>query len=122
MSAATIDLWLAGDRAKLLPGGLSHTKPGSLLKDGIPVRTWAQRDDTVSGGRGDRPGRHEAATPSGDFCSTLTVTDIATGWTETHAKRNKHSAGQWSHDRKDRLIPLSQQGESTWARQRAARG
>lgn len=41
MSAATIDRRLAADRAKLQPRGRSHTKPGSLLKDAIPVRTWA---------------------------------------------------------------------------------
>ena len=49
MSAATIDRRLAGERAKLIPSGRSHTKPGSLLKSQIPVRTWAQWDDTVPG-------------------------------------------------------------------------
>src|SRR5665254_12587 len=45
MSAATIDRRLAPDRAKLQVRGRSHTKPGSLLKDSIPMRTWA---DSVS--------------------------------------------------------------------------
>jgi hypothetical protein len=49
MSAATIDRRLAGERAKLLPRGRSHTKPGSLLKSQIPMRTWAQWDDAVPG-------------------------------------------------------------------------
>lgn len=39
MSAATIDRRLAPDRAKLAVRGRSHTKPGSLLKDAIPMRT-----------------------------------------------------------------------------------
>src|SRR5699024_9918025 len=49
MSAATIDRKLAPERAKMLPRGRSHTKPGSLLKSQIPVRTWAEWDDAVSG-------------------------------------------------------------------------
>jgi hypothetical protein len=37
MSAATIDRRLAGERAKMIVGGRSHTKPGSLLKSQIPI-------------------------------------------------------------------------------------
>ena len=39
MSAATIDRRLDGERAKMIVGGRSHTKPGSLLKSQIPHRT-----------------------------------------------------------------------------------
>ena len=60
--------------------GRSHTKPGSLLKSQIPIRTWADWD-------GDEPGfvkidlvGHEGANALGQFCFTLTVTGIATGW------------------------------------------
>lgn len=42
MSAATIDRKLAGERAKMMVRGRSHTKPGSLLKSQIPIRTWAE--------------------------------------------------------------------------------
>ena len=57
MSAATIDRRLAG--AKVLAGfrGVSHTKPGSLLKTQIPIRTWSEWDDVDSRLRRDRPGR-----------------------------------------------------------------
>ncbi len=51
MSAATMDRRLAPDRAKMTLRGRSHTKPGSLLKDAIPIRTWAQWDDAVPGER-----------------------------------------------------------------------
>lgn len=51
MSAATIDRRLAPQRAKLMPRGRSHTKPGSLLKSQIPVRTWADWDDAAPGFR-----------------------------------------------------------------------
>ena len=37
MSAATIDRRLAGERAKMIVRGRSHTKPGSLLKSQIPI-------------------------------------------------------------------------------------
>ena len=93
VSAATIDRRFAADRARLAMRGRSGTKPGSLLKNQIPIRTWADWAD-------DRPGfveidlvGHEGGDPSGDFCQTLTVTDIATGWTETRAVQNK--AQKW---------------------------
>jgi hypothetical protein len=64
-----------------------------LLKSQIPIRTWADWEDT-------RPGfveidlvAHEGGNPAGEFASTLTVTDIATGWTENRAVRNK--AQKW---------------------------
>jgi hypothetical protein len=41
MSAATIDRRLAGERARLQLKGRSGTKPGTLLKSQIPIRTWA---------------------------------------------------------------------------------
>lgn len=49
MSAATMDRQLAPGRAKMALRGRSHTKPGSLLKSQIPIRTWAQWDDAVPG-------------------------------------------------------------------------
>ena len=47
MSAATMDRRLGPDRAAMTLPGRSHTKPGSLLKDAIAIRTWAQWDDAV---------------------------------------------------------------------------
>ena len=67
MSAATVDRRLAGERAKYQLRGRVGTKPGSLLKSQIPVRTWAEWDDAF----------------------TLTVTDIATGWTENRLVPDK---------------------------------
>jgi Integrase core domain len=89
MSAATIDRRLAPDRQALRLKGRSYTKPGSLLKSQIPMRTWADWDDQ-------RPGfveidlvGHEGGDNNGDFASSLTVTDIATGWSEVRTVRNK---------------------------------
>ncbi|MGI8576325.1 MAG: integrase catalytic domain-containing protein [Nocardioidaceae bacterium] len=93
MSPATMDRRLAGDRAKLVLKGRSHTKPGSLLKDQIPIRTWAQWDDAVPGFVEIDLVGHEGGNAVGDHCYTLTVTDIATGWTENRSVRNK--ARKW---------------------------
>jgi len=93
MSAATMDRRLAEDRAKLALRGRSHTKPGSLLKEQIPIRTWAQWDDAVPGFVEIDLVGHEGGNAVGEHCYTLTVTDIATGWTENRSVRNK--ARKW---------------------------
>jgi hypothetical protein len=49
MSAATIDRRLAPDRKRLAIKGRSGTKPGSLLKSQIPIRTWADWDEDEPG-------------------------------------------------------------------------
>ncbi len=93
LSAATIDRRLAGHRAKMMPRGRAHTKPGSLLKSQIPVRTWADWDDAVPGFVEIDLVGLEGGNASGEFCFTLTVTDIATGWTGNRSVRNK--AQRW---------------------------
>ena len=67
MSAATIDRRLAGERAKMTVRGRSHTKPGSLLKSQIPIRTWADWDDAVPGFVEIDLVGHEGGNNSGEF-------------------------------------------------------
>jgi len=93
MSPATMDRRLAPDRAKMALRGRSHTKPGSLLKTQIPIRTWADWDDAAPGFVEIDLVGHEGGNAVGDHCYTLTVTDIATGWTENRSVRNK--ARRW---------------------------
>lgn len=93
MSAATIDRRLAPERAKMLPRGRSHTKPGSLLKSQIPIRTWADWDGAAPGFVEIDLVGHDGGNSNGEFCFTLTVTDIATGWTVNRSVRNK--AQRW---------------------------
>jgi hypothetical protein len=89
MSAASIDRHLAPERAKLMFKGRSHTKPGTLLKSQIPIRTWAEwTEDSPGFVEIDLVG-HEGGNSSGEFCFTLTVTDIATGWTINRSVKNK---------------------------------
>ncbi|MGH3562783.1 MAG: integrase catalytic domain-containing protein [Mycobacterium sp.] len=93
MSAATIDRRLAPERKKHQLKGRSHTKPGSLLKSQIPIRTWADWDDAVPGFVEIDLVGHEGGNAAGEHAFTLTVTDIATGWTENRSVPNK--ARKW---------------------------
>ena len=102
MSAATIDRRLASERAKMIVRGRSHTKPGSLLKSQIPIRTWADWDDAVPGFVEIDLVGHEGGVASGEFCFTLTVTDIATGWTVNRSVRNK--AAKWVFEALEHVV------------------
>jgi hypothetical protein len=85
MSAATIDRRLAAEREKYTDRGRSRTKPGTLLKSQIPVRTWAEWDDAVPGFVEVDLVSHDGGNIAGEHAWTLTVTDIATGWTENRS-------------------------------------
>lgn len=89
MSPATIDRRLAPVKEVLGFRGVSHTKPGSLLKSQIPIRTWSEWDDAAPGFVEIDLVGHEGGNSFGEFCMTLTVTDVATGWTVNRAIRNK---------------------------------
>jgi hypothetical protein len=93
MSAATIDRRLAPERRKHELKGRSTTKPGSLLKSQIPIRTWAEWDDAVPGFVEIDLVAHDGGNAAGEHAWTLTVTDIATGWTENRSVPNK--ARKW---------------------------
>ena len=89
ISPATIDRLLKAERARHTLKGRSHTKPGTLLKHQIPIRTFADWDDV-------RPGffemdlvGHEGGRAQGDYCVTLDLTDVDSGWTEQYAVPNK---------------------------------
>ncbi len=91
ISAAQIDRLLAPKKIGC-GKGLCGTKPGTLLKTQIPIRTdnWDIN----------KPGYLEADTVahcgeslSGDFIWSITYTDIYSGWTETRAVWNKGAAG-----------------------------
>ena len=89
MSAATIDRRLRPLRARLGPTGRSHTKPGTLLKSQIPIRTWAEWTEQTPGFVEIDLVGHEGGNPAGEFCCTLTMTDVFTGWTVNRSVKNK---------------------------------
>lgn len=81
MSASTIDRRLAPFRQQR-GRGLSTTKPGTLLKDAIPVRTFADWDDAKPGFVEMDLVAHCGDTSAGQYLQTLTATDVRSGWTE----------------------------------------
>jgi hypothetical protein len=81
MSAATMDRRLHPFRLQARRG-LGTTKPGTLLKQQVPIQTYTPWDEQ-------RPGfveidlvAHCGTSTAGHYLNTLTVTDVATGWTE----------------------------------------
>lgn len=89
MSSATADRLLKPERKKFQLKGFSGTKPGSLLKHKIPVRTFGDWKNVKVGFFQIDLVCHEGGNASGDFCNTLDITDVASGWTEPHAIKNK---------------------------------
>ncbi|MBS3789258.1 transposase family protein [Candidatus Bipolaricaulota bacterium] len=89
ISPATVDRLLKPVKAALNFTGKSSTKPGTLLKSEIPIKTFSEWDDTVPGYVEVDLVAHNGGDPSGEFAYTLDVTDVATGWTETRAVKNK---------------------------------
>lgn len=81
-SAATLERLLATEQVPMRRKVRSLTKPGTLLRNRIPVRTFRDWDDA-------RPGfvevdtvAHCGATTEGFYLWTVTAVDVATGWVE----------------------------------------
>jgi hypothetical protein len=92
ISAAAADRLLAGRKARCKHRGRCGTKPGSLLKHHIPIRTehwdisgpgWLEADSVA----------HCGESLEGDFIWSVTYTDIFSGWTSLRAVWNKGSTG-----------------------------
>ena len=92
ISPATIDRLLKSTRIKYTKRGRSTTKPGTLLRKSIPIKTnqWDERHpgfleaDTVA---------HCGDTVEGIYVNTVNFVDIATGWTEQRAVWGKGETG-----------------------------
>ena len=92
ISSATIDRILKPVRPKFRKRGKSGTRPGSLLRNQIPIQTdqWNQsipgflESDTV---------HHCGDNLAGQYVLTVNYTDIATGWTEQRAVLGKGETG-----------------------------
>jgi hypothetical protein len=92
ISAATIDRLLKPIRAKVGRRGLSGTKPGTLLKQQIPIQTGVW-DVTQPGFMEADTVAHCGDSLAGNFVWSLTMTDLCTGWTECRATWNKGAEG-----------------------------
>ena len=90
ISASTIDRLLKKEKDKFRLGkGKSGTKPGTLLKNQIPIRTFADWDDAILGFTEVDLVGHDGGNVSGDYIQSLNFTDIATCWDITAACINK---------------------------------
>jgi hypothetical protein len=91
ISAATLDRQLAGAKARA-GGGLSGTRPGTLLRHQVPIQgeVWDERRlgfleaDSVA---------HCGSSLAGSFIWSLTYTDLASTWTAGRAVWNKGAHG-----------------------------
>ena len=92
ISPPTIDRRLKGKRGQLKKRLYGRTKPGTLLKHHIPIKTdnWDVKTpgfteiDLVS---------HSGNSASGEFLHSLNVTDIHTTWVESRAVMGKSQIG-----------------------------
>lgn len=90
ISPATIDRLLKPEREKYtLKKRVHHTKPGTLLKSQIPIRTFSDWDDAQPGFFEMDLVGHDGGSVAGDHCFTLDMTDVCSGWSEQVAVINK---------------------------------
>lgn len=88
ISAATADRLLKPEREKLRRSP-SLTKQGNLLRKHIQIRTFADWQEDCPGFVEVDTVAHHGGVIQGPFLNTLSLTDVATGWTEGIPLRNK---------------------------------
>jgi hypothetical protein len=103
MSPRTMDRLLRPHRVALRRRRYGRTKPGTLLKHEVPIRSerWDVREagwcevDTVA---------HSGPSGEGEFISSVNVSDVASTWTETRAvlgKGKRHVVAALEEIRRD---------------------
>lgn len=106
VSAATLDRLLAPLRSKYLRG-LSGTKPGSLLRQQIPIQgeVW---DEQRAGFMEADSVAHCGSSLAGSFVWSLTYTDLASTWTSGRAVWNRGATGVLEQTRQvERSLPFA---------------
>ena len=82
ISSATIDRLLKKERRKLNGKGKAGTKPGTLLKNQIPIRTWMDWNNKTPGFLEIDTVHNCGSSLNGNYVHTLDTTDVATSWNE----------------------------------------
>ena len=82
MSPSTIDRLLRPCRRLGVRRGFTTTKPGSLLKNSIPIRTFADWEEDCPGFLEVDLVHHCGESTEGFYLTTLSTVDVATGWSE----------------------------------------
>ena len=110
ISPRCIDYRLRPHKRQLRRRLYGRTKPGTLLKHHIPLKTdrWDVQQpgfteiDLVT---------HSGSSASGDFCQSLNLTDIHTTWTETRAVLGKGQEGvRQALEEMRQALPFALQG------------
>ncbi len=91
ISAATLDRLLASSKARGR-GGLSGTRPGTLLRHQVPIQGEVWNEQRLGFLEADSVA-HCGSSLAGNFIWSLTYTDLASTWTEGRAVWNKGSHG-----------------------------
>ncbi|MDP7269460.1 MAG: transposase family protein [Pirellulales bacterium] len=89
ISAATIDRILKPEREKNRFKSRARTRPGSILKHQIPIRTFYPWDERLPGFFELDTVGHDGGSAAGEYCFTLNATDVYSGWVELRALRNR---------------------------------
>jgi hypothetical protein len=92
VSASTIDRVLRALRAKPKRHGLSTTKPATMLKNAIPLKTFGEWSEAKPGFIEVDLVAHCGESVEGFYLNTLSAVDVATGWYEPVAVWGKGQA------------------------------
>jgi len=105
VSASTADRLLRPERKKMEIKSRARTRPGTLLKYQVPIRTYAEWDERKPGFLEIDLVGHDGGRAEGEYLWSLNATDVASTWSETVAVRNR--AQVWTFEAlqmiKDRL-------------------
>jgi hypothetical protein len=85
LSESSIDRITRRWRLGSVRRGLSTTRPGTLLKSAIPIKTFTEWEDTKPGFIQADLVAHCGDSTEGFFLNTLSTVDVATGWHEPMA-------------------------------------
>jgi hypothetical protein len=94
VSRSTAERFLKAERRRHKAKGTCATKPGTLLKQHIPVRTFWHWDDKKPGFTEADTVSHDGGFAHGEYAYTLSLTDVALCWSEFRALRNR--ARKWT--------------------------
>jgi hypothetical protein len=93
ISGATIDRLLRPYKAAMRPRGRSHTKPSSLLKAQIPIRSWSELPVNEPGHyQADLVG-HDGGNAGGEYAFSLDCIELFSGWSEPRCLQNRGHVG-----------------------------
>jgi hypothetical protein len=105
ISASSIDRLLKKTKAKMKIKGTSGTKPAKgHIKSQIPVMSHFECKEQDPGVWQIDLVQHDGGNASGQFCYTLTITEVHTPWTVHYALKNK--AFKWVYEALDHAVSV----------------